>query len=329
MSKIVIGIHGLGNKPSRKVLHDWWRKAILEGLKAIGHPRPLLKFELVYWANFLYEKPLDPNEKDEDHPLFVEDPYTPANRAGKERPRKLSEKILGYLKKQLDKVYLNKDLSINYTVISDLIIRHYFRDLDIYYSKTCFDKTKSECRAKDVIREELAQALKKHRKRDVLLIAHSMGSVIAYDVLSMSPPDIKAYTWVTIGSPLGLPAVMIKILTEQDIDYKKELKVRTPDSVVESWYNFSDLEDKVALDIKLRDNYQENSNHVRPIDAIVTNDYEYKGHKNPHKAYGYLRTPQLAEVVRAFMDHGRPGVVVRLTDLVNRSLAWMLEKGKK
>jgi hypothetical protein len=156
-----------------------------------------------------------------------------------------------------------------------------------------------------------------------------MGSVIAYDVLSLSPPEISVSTWVTIGSPLGVPAVMIKILAEQGVDYRKEFKARTPENILESWYNFSDLEDRVAVDITLKDDYQENSNHVCPIDAIVTNDYEYKGNQNPHKSYGYLRAPQLAEVVRRFLDHGRPGVIVRLTDLVNRLLARGLERAKK
>ncbi len=33
MSNIIIGIHGLSNKPPRKELQDGWRDAILEGLK--------------------------------------------------------------------------------------------------------------------------------------------------------------------------------------------------------------------------------------------------------------------------------------------------------
>ena len=329
MPKIILGIHGLGNKPPKNVLQGWWRKAILEGLKEVGHPRPLLRFELIYWADLLNERPLDPNEQDKNHPLFIEDPYTPANRSSKQRRRKLSEKILAYLNKQLDRVYLNKDFSVNYKAITDLIIRHYFKDLDIYYSKTCLDKDNAERPAKDVMRDKLTRVLKKHRKKDVLLIAHSMGSVIAYDVLSLSSPDIKVTTLVTIGSPLGLPAVMIKILAEQGLDYRKEWKARTPENIRESWYNFSDVEDKVALEIKLRDDYCENSNHVCPIDEIVINNYEYNGNKNPHKSYGYLRTPQLAQVVLGFLDHGRPGVIVWLTDLANRLLAWGLRIAKK
>ena len=33
MPDIIIGIHGLANKPNKKTLEDWWKKSILEGLK--------------------------------------------------------------------------------------------------------------------------------------------------------------------------------------------------------------------------------------------------------------------------------------------------------
>jgi hypothetical protein len=329
VSKIILGIHGLGNKPRRKVLEAWWREAILEGLKAIGHPRPTLKLELVYWADFLHEEPLDLEERDKNHPLYIEDPYIPANRFRKKERKKLSEKLMDYLRKQLSKVYLNKDLSVNYTAISDLIIRHYFRDLDTYYCQSCLDKRGSARLAKDVMREQLTGVFEKHKRKDVLLISHSMGTIIAYDVLSLPNPHIRVDTWVTIGSPLGLPAVMIKILSEKGMDYKKEMKPPTPDSILRNWYNFTDVEDRVSLDQRLGEYYKENIRQVRPIDVFVTNDYEYEGNANPHKSYGYLRTPELAEVIRTFLDHGKPGVIVRLYDGASRILSWIYEKRRK
>jgi len=33
MANIIIGIHGLGNKPSRHFLEYWWKLAMEEGLK--------------------------------------------------------------------------------------------------------------------------------------------------------------------------------------------------------------------------------------------------------------------------------------------------------
>ena len=49
MRKVIIGIHGLGNKPPKALLKIWWKKAIREGLKAIGHSRFFVKFELIYY----------------------------------------------------------------------------------------------------------------------------------------------------------------------------------------------------------------------------------------------------------------------------------------
>ena len=53
MSKIIIGIHGLGNKPSRAILKEWWQKSIAEGLNKYNYPINQFEFELVYWADIL------------------------------------------------------------------------------------------------------------------------------------------------------------------------------------------------------------------------------------------------------------------------------------
>jgi len=33
MDKIIIGIHGIGNKPPEDILRNWWLDSILEGAK--------------------------------------------------------------------------------------------------------------------------------------------------------------------------------------------------------------------------------------------------------------------------------------------------------
>jgi hypothetical protein len=328
MSKIIIGIHGLGNKPPKEILENWWREAILEGLKAHGHPRPFLKFELVYWADALYDFPLDPREKEKNAPRFIDDPYVPAKKIKKKSPRGLSARLFAYLEKQIEKVYLNKDLSINYTSITDLFIRHFFKDLDIYYYKSCLTKEQSEIPAKNIIRERLAGALRNHRRKNILLIAHSMGSIITFDTLTGSVPPIKIDTLVTIGSPLGLPAVMVKILAEQQIDYKNELKIKTPENIKTRWHNLFDPDDRVALKRSLANDYMANARHVRPVDESVYNDYEYDGKLNPHQAYGYLRTPQLARLVTDFLNQGRPRIWIRLSEKINKRIQRTLDRKK-
>ena len=75
-----------------------------------------------------------------------------------------------------------------------------FDDLRDYYGK-------SDVRNR--VRDRMANALQRHADNRVCLIAHSVGSIIAYDVLRMleqHPPGIDHF--VTIGSPLGLPVVI-------------------------------------------------------------------------------------------------------------------------
>ena len=80
MSKIIIGIHGLGNKPPKKILEKWWKAAIQEGLQAAGYPKQYFKFELVYWAPVLHSIPLNPNETNPKSPFYIEFPYLPAKK---------------------------------------------------------------------------------------------------------------------------------------------------------------------------------------------------------------------------------------------------------
>ena len=305
MSKIIIAIHGLGNKPPEDILKKWWEMAIFEGLKHIGHFRLFLKFEFVYWTDILHTDPLDPQIKDKDDPLYLDEPYTPAKIFKKSKPNKIRKKILDYLNNQLDKLFLKDDMTIHFEGVSDLIIHHYFRDLEIYFSS----EIESNRLAKDVIQQKLVRILKKHRRKKILLIAHSMGSIIAYDVLTHVLPKSQIHTFVTIGSPLGMPIVISKIVTEQKKKLIKSKKVRTPENVTHYWYNFSDLEDKTAIDYDLAGDYDENSKHIKVIDKLVHNNYEYDGKENPHKSFGYLRAPEFSKVIYDFLYEDKPWLV--------------------
>jgi hypothetical protein len=318
MSKIILGIHGLGNKPPKRLLERWWKDSLKEGLRGIGRPRRFVRFRLVYWAHCLHPYPLDPNVRDKKHPLYIANPYIRARIGSKKRRSTLTKKVLDYIRRQLRKIMINEDLSINYTAVTDLIIRRYFSDLDIYYCKQCHDRNHCMRPAKEVIREELARMLRKYRRRDILLIGHSMGSIIAYDVLTYSVPDVSIHTLVTMGSPLGLPPIMIKILAEQGKKPKKHITSPTPENITTAWYNFADLRDRVATDYTLSDDYTSNSRHVRSVDTIVFNNYEHKGNSNPHTVYGYLRTPELAHVIDGFLSAGRSTTLMRLQNAINR-----------
>ena len=308
--KIIIGIHGLGNKPPPSLLQRWWKEAIMEGLRVHGMPRYFLNFELVYWADILHPEPEDPGIKDEEHPLFIDFPYVPAANLLRKEPGKIRKKILDYLEKVTDEVLLNDDLSINFSKITDKIIHRYFTDLEAYYN--------SGLDAKDEIRGRLLETLHKHRKKDILLIAHSMGTIVAYDVLSQHGPETTVDTFVTTGSPLGVPVVIAKIAGEQASGNNRRRKLRTPEKVTGNWYNHSDLEDKIAANYNLMDDYGPNDRNISPVDSIVSSDYEYKCKKNLHSAYGYVRTPEMAGIIDKFLKQNRPRLFNWADHKINR-----------
>lgn len=306
MSKVIIGIHGLGNKPSEKILKEWWLKSILEGLENINKNNFKLNFEIIYWANILHEKPLNEAITDKDDPCYVDERYITAPKNFIPTPHPVRQKVLRFIEKQMDKIFLNEDLSINYSFISDMIIHRYFKELEMYYTEERSDKDDKKYFVRDTIRNRAAEVLKKHNNDEIFLIAHSMGTIVIYDVLTFILPDLKIDTLVTMGSPLGLPVVMGKIAAEEKLKPRIKEKLKTPPGVKRYWYNFSDLEDKIAMNYNLGDDYDKNSNGVQAVDFVVNNNYEINGEKNPHKSYGYLRTPEFSKVLSEFLEREKP-----------------------
>ncbi|MCD4817974.1 MAG: hypothetical protein K8S23_04740 [Candidatus Cloacimonetes bacterium] len=299
MSKIIIGIHGLKNKPSKKVLDNWWKQSISDGLEKF-HKKKKFRFELVYWANFNHKNPFDEKILDEKDPNYIKCPYISFQKDIENHGfSDLRKKILNKLELGFDKILFQEKGFGGLELIEDFTIRKFFKDLDIYYHKNCI--VYPELRALDAFRERLAESLYKHRHKKIMLIGHSMGSIIAYDTLTQYVPNIKIDTFVTIGSPLGIPAIIKKILREQGKEINSTIKPKTPDNIKKAWYNFSDLNDKICVNYNLSDDYQENQIGIKPIDFIVKNNYRYKNETNPHKIYGYLRCPEISEVIFEFL----------------------------
>src|SRR5688572_21514367 len=77
-ASVVIGIHGLKNKPEKNLLTRWWAMSLQEGLQRnLGLASPLA-FELVYWADIQYPMPIP--EADLDNPYITADRQGPLPR---------------------------------------------------------------------------------------------------------------------------------------------------------------------------------------------------------------------------------------------------------
>ena len=273
---------------------------MIEGLKKIDCSSEIPEFELVYWADILYNKPLDEHIIDKDDPFFLDEKYVPGISDFKPEVNSIRQKVLDFIEEQLDKLFLNKDLTVNYSEITDLIIHRYFKDLEAYYQEECLDENDKLCHARELIRERLVKTIKKYKSDEIMLIAHSMGSIIAYDALTFLIPDIDIHTFITIGSPLGFPVIQGKIAAEWQSKRLVPPKLKTPPGVQKHWYNLADLKDKIALIYDLSDNFQANYRGVVAEDYLVHNDYESNHVFNPHKSFGYLRTQKFSKILCEF-----------------------------
>jgi hypothetical protein len=117
-------------------------------------------------------------------------------------------------------------------------------------------KVRSELRRR--LLKELAGAAAQADK--VVVVAHSMGTMVAYDVLRNCPECPLVDTLVTLGSPLGIREVQEELIAEgaSDVDF--------PAAKLSRWINIYDPLDPVCgADPRLANDYQ-------PVDGLSVVD---------------------------------------------------------
>lgn len=179
-------------------------------------------------------------------------------------------------------------------LIPDRRVKLSIRDTEIYFSNT----GNIGCRIRNRQKEPLREAA--GRGDRVLLIGHSMGSVIAYDALweldhlEALPQCVDCL--LTIGSPLGMRYVQRRLIG------MAHSRPRIYPRNIRRWVNIAARGDIVALDPKLADDFgaMVSSGAVSDIKDItdgVYNHYRDSHGLNVHKSYGYLVNPHVARVI--------------------------------
>jgi hypothetical protein len=115
----------------------------------------------------------------------------------------------------------------------------------------------------------------------LIVVAHSLGTIVTYDVLA-SRADLDVRLLVTVGCPLGINNVQRRIGD----------RTGPPASIpacVDTWLNFADALDPVALELTLADEF-------RPADFIVDAIVDNHALLN-HDLVGYLETPEVRAAV--------------------------------
>ena len=298
MAKVIIGTHGLANKPEQQQLYEWWHKAINDGLEKAGHPTIRRnQFHLAYWADLMYPAP------DQDPEPYTE-PHTDVPDPDRSKIITIARDFFGSIVGDI--IDAAKELTQDEKIeqIKNAVRAKVVNDLAQYYDDESTIKFTHEAgkQTRETLRKRLRDLIEQHKDNDLMVIGHSMGSIIAYDVLrDLRDSSIRISHFATIGSPLGLSTVKKK--TQIEWDGKDGPFV--PEIVTKSWLNLGDPKDLVSVDSTLNREYLP-STDVDVIDVVVSNGYNYEKHgetkHNHHKSYGYLRTDELAKNTVDFLS---------------------------
>ena len=289
MTHLVIGIHGFARKPPKEKLEQNWRAALQEGLlrnSPDSHKKELegrleFDFELVYWADQLYEEPL----------LEDPEPYRPAE--GKDPlpyhdddwVDELVADVIDAGESLLDRAMLRPRFHQKTQWLLDRMLRDSER-----YNQDRELRRIARDRLDKLIRDAAGE-------RSILLLGHSMGSVISYEVLRHLEQDFSAPVvdhFIAMGSPLGFPYLTRYLELRHGNN-------RVPHTTAR-WSNLADRRDWAAIDAHLRDDFHPNSLGVKVEDDLVINNYLCPQNlENRHKSYGYLRTPEMSRRVAEFL----------------------------
>jgi len=124
------------------------------------------------------------------------------------------------------------------------------------------------------MRTRIHERLERHLGPDTrVVVAHSMGTVIAYQVLC-AHPELEIRQLITLGSPLGTPGLVLDQLDPPPVDGKG-----TWPSCVDQWTNVAAEGDLATMAVpalapvfgeRLQDEYVFNGRHPHDIEPYLT-----------------------------------------------------------
>lgn len=128
----------------------------------------------------------------------------------------------------------------------------------------------SDSRKRCAAEQRLGDALDRARKegRPVILVAHSLGAIVAYDYLSSRGDTGLVEQFITIGSPVGAPSLRRLLIGGDDAD------TLTRPASVKHWINIRNENDVFAAPITVG----------KDVVASAPSD-----EPDPHEMVGYLR----------------------------------------
>ena len=225
----LLGVHGVGNfqpglDPSAAAerLAKWWVSALHKGY---AFERADLVVDIAYYAHRLVSTlPQGNDDPDRMDPLIQHDILSWAKLLGV--PDETAQGKLTIPAREAIN-WVARRFGLDHRIIR-IFVAAFFKELHTYFRVP---------EQRDAAITDVGHAIE--RTHPHVIIAHSLGSVVAYEALWARPhPDIKLL--LTLGSPLAMPDIVYPRLQTEG-----ENKARPPG--VTRWINISDPGDIIAI----------------------------------------------------------------------------------
>jgi hypothetical protein len=276
MDAPVVGVHGIWNLESDLAPEDaagrretGWRAALAAGYADAGIAGPVPPVAAVYYAHLLATH--SQGDDGLDRLTEKEQEWAWAWMTGLGVPQEAHH---GYgtwpIRQGLD--WLAGKPRFPGRAVVARIMSAFLREVYVY-------TTRPALRAR--VRQTVIDAVEKHRPN--VLVAHSLGTVVAYEALH-ARPDLEVPLLVTLGSPLAMPEVVFETLDPEPRDGRG---ARPPG--VGRWVNIADPGDIIAIPTELGGRFDVDLHGGAHIGAI---DF--------HTMSGYLRSGLTAAAIAPY-----------------------------
>ena len=295
----IIYVPGLKPKPPATEHREQLQRCLVEGLKRVDPEvaEELLHdeaFELVSWTFDFYGEHRDIGLDIDDINLLL----------SKSGPSERDLETVTSLKRRLTRwVFRTGDY------LPFLIPHFATEELEIHlrdFNKYLRNNRGVAEEARQKVRNAVVAA--SQDERPILLIGHSMGSVIAYEALWQLSREQNSALMVdrllTSGSPLGQSFVQRHLL-----GWDKPEAEKYPANI-RRWSNVAAVGELTAIDMQLQNDFGAmlSQGLVEDIEDLSAFNYYYmNGALNVHAEYGYLVNEVTAKVVRDWWRAARTG----------------------
>ncbi|WP_226575492.1 DNA/RNA non-specific endonuclease [Acuticoccus sediminis] len=299
----IVFIHGISNHPAPEIVLGNWKSAIKAGgtdLDAAGADTRLL-----YWADVLYSAPSVVRELVGGtvaalEALAAEDVVLPEGGEEAERMASLVEAISrhtmtvrnGEVVREADAGTV-QELPFVPDFIERFFMRHLVRDVHHYlYDVDHEPRPGTRYRVRQEIRRRLLAMLKDTVQpgRPNIIVSHSMGTVIAYDLLKDEPSCPSISGLITLGSPLGLDTVQERLPWTRQNGFPA-------DRLDGPWFNIFDRLDIVAAADPEIANDMKRSGRKVVKDIAVHNDGSLH-----HELARYVATGEFQSALKELLE---------------------------